>query len=70
MVTLETHIFTTVLYNNLEAISTWEVLVSSIIALQLLRVSMRHNTESKMWAEDYYNVFSNATLYLFCNSRC
>ena len=39
MVTIGTCIVTTVLQNNLEAISTGEVLISSIIALQLLSLS-------------------------------
>ena len=62
MVTIGTCIFTTVPQNNLKVISTYKVLISSTIALQLLRVSMRHNTESKNWVEDYHNVFSNVRL--------
>ena len=57
VVTIGTHIFTIVLQNNLEAVSTCEVLVSSIIAIQLLKVLMKHNTESKKWVEDNHNFF-------------
>ena len=39
VVTIGTCVVTTVLQNNLEAISTCEVLISSIIALQLLSLS-------------------------------
>ena len=39
MVTIGIHIFTTVLCNNLDAISTCEVLISSITALQLLSLN-------------------------------
>ena len=53
IVTTGTHIFTIILHNNLEAMSTCEVLISTIIALQLLGVSMRHNAESKKWVEEY-----------------
>ena len=51
MVTVGTYIFTIVLQNNLEVISTCEVLINSNIALQVLRVSIMYNKESKNWTE-------------------
>ena len=62
MVIIGTCIFAIVLQNNLEAISTCGILINSIITLQLLRVSIWDNTESKRWVEDYLNVLSNVTL--------
>ena len=63
LVTIGTHIFTTILQNNLEAMSTLEVLIGSINALQLLGVSIRHNTESKKRVEDYHNLSLWMSLY-------
>ena len=53
MVTFGTHIFTIILQNNLEAISTCEVLIGVLLYYSYLRVTVRYITESTKWVEDY-----------------